>query len=333
MDWIEAAVKTTTEGIEPVSGILIMNGVSGYTVKDKNDFKEFLKEKKIYWDYIEDSLMSLLESDTVITFYIPNDNSGSEQLDSIKADLERLKKEAQRNEYGELSVVLKSIAEEDWANNWKKYFKPLTIGEKLVIQPTWEPENSYNEKIIVKIDPSSSFGTGSHATTKLCLEYIEKIDRIIGIGNYQMLDVGCGSGILGIAANKLSGAFITAIDIDENSIRVAAENFDINSIDKNKYTLYLGSITESEELFCEIAKKKYKLIAANIVADVLKEMAPCFKKLLDKDGYAVISGIISERADEVEDCYLKEGFSVVDKKNSDGWTAIVLSHADKKRPV
>ena len=327
MDWIEVAVKTTTEGIEPVSGILIMNGISGYAVEDSADFEEFLRDKEVYWDYIEDSLMALKDCDTVVTFYITDDASGVEQLSLIKSELARLKNDDTDEIFGELSVTLKNIAEEDWANNWKKYFKPISVGDKLLVKPTWEKIDDVGAKTVVEIDPSSSFGTGSHTTTKLCLEYIEKIDEKLSGESFEMIDVGCGSGILAIAANKLSGAHVTAIDIEENSIRVAKENFETNNIPESEYELYLGSITDDDELFSKIARKKYKMLAANIVADVLKAMAPYFKKLLDDDGYAVISGIISERADEVEQSFLSAGFSFVEKKDTDGWTAIFLRHA------
>ena len=327
MDWIEVAVKTTTEGIEPVSGILIMNGISGYAVEDSADFEEFLRDKEVYWDYIEDSLMALKDCDTVVTFYITDDASGVEQLSLIKSELARLKNDDTDEIFGELSVTLKNIAEEDWANNWKKYFKPISVGDKLLVKPTWEKIDDVGAKTVVEIDPSSSFGTGSHTTTKLCLEYIEKIDEKLSGESFEMIDVGCGSGILAIAANKLSGAHVTAIDIEENSIRVAKENFETNNIPESEYELYLGSITDDDELFSKIARKKYKMLAANIVADVLKAMAPYFKKLLDDDGYAVISGIISERADEVEQSFLSSGFSVIEKKDTDGWTAIFLRHA------
>lgn len=329
MDWIEIAVKTTTEGIDPVSGILIMNGISGYAVEDKCDFEEFLRDKEVYWDYIEDSLMKLRECDTTVTFYVTNDAKGIEQLSLIKSELSRLLKEDADKKFGELSVEVKNIAEEDWANNWKKFFKPLNIGERLVVKPTWENLDDANGRTVVEIDPSSSFGTGSHTTTKLCLEYIEKIDSLLDEKNYEMIDVGCGSGILGIAAHKLSGAHITAIDIEENSIRVAKENFETNSVDENAYELFIGSITDDKELWNKVSSVKYKMLAANIVADVLKAMAPYFKEILEDDGYAVISGIIAERADEVEEAFLNTGFAVKEKNTKDGWTAILLVHEDR----
>ncbi len=326
MDWIEAVVKTTTAGIEPVSGILIMNGISGYAVEDKCDFEEFLRDKEVFWDYIEDELMKLRDCETTLTFYITDDADGAEQLLAIRNQLSRLKGEDADGLFGELSVELKSVAEEDWANNWKKYFKPLPVGERLMIKPTWESVSPDEKRTIVEIDPSSSFGTGSHATTKLCLEFIEKICDSFSDAPCEMIDVGCGSGILGIATHKLSGSHITAIDIDPNSIRVAKENFETNSIGEGAYELYTGSITDDAELFEKIASRKYKILAANIVSDVLMAMAELFCELLDEDGLAVISGIILNRADEVRDFFINTGFEVVEEKRTDDWAAILLRH-------
>lgn len=328
MDWTEVVVKTTTEGIEPVSGILLMNGISGYAVEDSHDFEEFLAEKQVFWDYIEDSLMALRDCDTTLTFYVTNDVQGLEQLNLIKSDIARLRENDKESLYGELSMTFSGIAEEDWANNWKKYFKPLEVGKRILVKPTWEEIPAGTERTVVEIDPSSSFGTGSHTTTKLCMEYIEKIDNLLSGKSYEMIDVGCGSGILGIAANKLSGAYVTAIDIDENSVRVAEENFVVNNIPKTEYKLIAGSITDDKELYSQIASKKYKMLAANIVADVLMAMASYFKELLDKDGYAVISGIIEERADEVTDYFKNSGFAVVERNIKDGWCAVLLKHSD-----
>ncbi len=326
MDWIEAVVKTTTPGIEPVSGILIMNGISGYAVEDKCDFEEFLRDKEVFWDYIEDELMKRRECDTTLTFYITDDADGAEQLLAIRSELSRLKSEDIEGLFGELTVELKSVAEEDWANNWKKYFKPLPVGKRLIIKPTWEELSPDETRTVVEIDPSSSFGTGSHTTTKLCLEFIEKICDHFSNTPCEMIDVGCGSGILGIAAHKLSGSNITAIDIDPNSIRVAKENFEVNAVDENCYRLYAGSITDDEALFAEISSGKYKILAANIVSDVLMAMAGHFRGLLDDDGMAVISGIIRDRADEVRDFFENAGFEVIEERRTDDWAAILLRH-------
>lgn len=332
MDWTEVAVKTATAGIEPVAGILIMHGINGYTVQDSRDFEEFLQDKEVYWDYIEDSLMELAHCDTVVTFYVTDDAEGAEQLNEVRAALASLRSADTERLYGELSITVNSIAEEDWANNWKKYFKPLPVGKRFLVKPTWEQVENTDGRVIVEIDPSSSFGTGSHTTTKLCLTYIEKIDELLhrkGCESYETLDVGCGSGILGIASYKLSGSHVTGIDIEENSVRVARENFETNHVPQDAYELYVGSITDDKALFDKISRKTYPLLCANIVADVLMSMADCFRTLLSDDGYAVLSGILVSRADEVSAHFEKHGFSVIERTDDGDWTALLIKHAGK----
>lgn len=329
MDWIEAVVKTATSGIEPVAGVLIMHGITGYTVQDSQDFEDFLQDKEVYWDYIEDSLLQLKHCDTTVTFYVTNDAEGVEQLNSIRYALADLHRQDKEGAYGELSVTVNSVAEEDWANNWKRYFKPLPVGDRFLIKPTWEMADNPENRVVVEMDPSSSFGTGSHTTTKLCLTYIEKIHGLLDKPNYEMLDVGCGSGILGIASYKLSGSHVTAVDIDDNSIRVAQENFAVNSVPEGAYDTYVGSITDNPVLFERLAAKQYELLAANIVADVLKGMAPYFKILLAPDGYAVLSGILTTRAEEVAQWYESAGFAVVERRDDGDWTALLLCHTEK----
>lgn len=324
MDWIEAAVKTTTEGIEPVSGVLMMHGISGFAVEDQNDLDEFLREKSVYWDYIDEALLERRESGTVLTFYVENNASGLEKLSEIKGALARLSDDDPDGSCGTLEISVKNIAEEDWANNWKQYFKPLPVGKKLLIKPTWENAGAYPDRTVVEIDPSSSFGTGAHATTRLCLEYVEEVCGMLSGKLDPTLDLGCGSGILGIAAHKLSGAQITAVDIDEGAVRVAKENFDTNRIGNAHVSFYQGSITDDPTLLRTIGAVKYRLITANIVADVLIAMAASMRSLIDENGFAVLSGILSERADEVEKAFAGAAFRAVSRREADGWTALLV---------
>jgi len=324
MQWIEVKIATTTKGIEPVSGILLMNGITGYAVEDREDFVEFLADKSTYWDYIEDSLMSLKECETKITFYVAENNQGHETLAMIKNALSTLYLSDTEHDFGELSVTLCNISEEDWENNWKQYFKPLPIGKNLLIKPTWEeiPEN-YGDKIILELDPSSSFGTGSHMTTRLCLEAIEEI--MLTTPACEILDMGCGSGILGIGAKKLGATHVTAVDIDENSVRIAKENAAVNKLTESDYTAFVGSITNDEALFQKLCEKKYDLIAANIVADVIMWMAPYFVKLLSEKGNLIVSGIIAERSGEVLDALKKAGFQLVSFTEKEAWACAILT--------
>ncbi|MBR5307829.1 MAG: 50S ribosomal protein L11 methyltransferase [Clostridia bacterium] len=327
MFWTEATVYTTTEGIEPVSGILLMNDITGYSVVDAKDFNEFLERREIYWDYIEDELFALKECETQVTFYLPDNAQGRERLAAIRKDLERLKSEDSENLFGRLTVEIGSIADEDWENNWKQYFKPFSIGKNIVIKPTWENYDKKDGQTIIEIDPASSFGSGSHMTTRLCLESIEKL-ILDGKKADKLLDMGCGSGILGIGAYLLAGSEVVAVDIEENSIRIAKENAEINRLPDEKFHPYVGNVITDKELYDTVCSESYDIIAANIVSDIIIMMAPMFKKVLAKDGRLIVSGIISERADEVEGVLKKYNFVREDFFDKEGWAAIVLRHGE-----
>lgn len=327
MLWTQAVVHTTTKGIEPVSGILLMNGINGYSVEDSQDFLEFLENKEVYFDYIEDELLNLKNCETTVTFYVADNAQGFEMLSSIRNDLKRLKETDVENILGTLEVASdKQIKEEDWANSWKKYFKPFAVGSSLCIKPTWEKlPGEFAGKTVIEIDPSSSFGTGSHTTTRLCLEEIEKILPSLD-GKVQMLDMGCGSGILGIAALKMGVSHVVAVDIDENSARIAKENFELNIDDDSKYNVMFGNILNDQDFYDKVCAKKYNLIAANIVADVIIWMAPVFKKVLHEKGFLITSGIIAERAKEVTDALEENDLKIVKFTESSDWAAVCLCH-------
>lgn len=216
MEWTEVNIFTSADGIEVLCSKLMDIGIKGFVIKDSEDFKEFLENKNGQWDYIDDDLMGLAECETCITAYLPCNNQGADMLMSVKAMLADMKSADTENVYGRLEAELSNIREEDWANNWKQYFKPFKVGEKLAVKPSWE-EYSDDSRIILEIDPASSFGTGQHHTTRLCLELIEKA---LNKGD-TVLDMGCGSGILSIAAMLLGADHAIAVDIDENAAATA----------------------------------------------------------------------------------------------------------------
>ena len=325
MLWIKNTIYTSTEGIEPVSGILLMNGINGYEVLDGRDFEDFLENKEVYFDYIEDDLLKLKDCETTVTFYVPENAQGLETVLAVKSGLQRLK--AERDDCGRLEMNSDTkLEEEDWENNWKKYFKPFSVGKNLVVKPTWEKYENGGNKTVIEIDPSSSFGTGSHTTTRLCLEKIEETLENCEKDEKEILDMGCGSGILGIAAIKLGAKHVRAVDIDENSARIAKENFQVNGISDDRYEVFAGNALEYGELYKVLKSRKYDIIAANIVADVIKMMAGLFKELLKEDGKLICSGIIAERADEVTKSLEKAGFKVCGFTEKEEWAVIVLCH-------
>lgn len=316
MEWTEVNIYTSAEGIELICAKLMDIGIKGFVIKDSADFNEFLENKNGQWDYIDEDLMGLADCETCITVYLPENNQGADMLTSIKNMLADVKKSDSDGVYGRLEAELASIREEDWANNWKQYFKPFTIGEKLAVKPSWEDYSGDDGRKILEIDPASSFGTGQHHTTRLCLELLEKSVK----EGDKILDMGCGSGILSIAAMLLGAESAAAVDIEENAAATAQENARKNNIADEVYKTYFGNILADEALADKI-DDKYDIITANIVADVLIAMKDYFVRYLKKGGTLIISGIIEERMDEVLSAVEGVGFIRQAVSVKEGWAA------------
>ncbi len=315
MEWTEVNIFTSAEGIDLLCAKLLDVGVKGFVIKDSEDFKEFLDNKNGQWDYIDEDLMGLADCETCVTVYLPGNEQGADMLISIKAMLAELKAADTEKLYGRLEAELSNIREEDWANNWKQYFKPFKVGEKLAVKPSWE-EYSDDSRVILEIDPASSFGTGQHHTTRLCLELLEKSLK----KGDTILDMGCGSGILSIAAMLLGADHAVAVDIDENAAATAEENAKKNNIPEAAYRTYFGNILTDEQL-ADAIDGSYDIITANIVADVLIAMKEHFARYLRDGGTLIISGIIEERMDEVLSAVESVGFTKKEVSVKEGWAA------------
>lgn len=278
-----------------------------------------MQNKEGKWDYIDQDLLGMAQGDTTVTVYLPDNAQGAEQLVALRAMLAQIHARDDAQLFGTLELTLKNVREEDWANNWKQYFKPFTVGERLLIKPSWETCENPRNRAVLEIDPASSFGTGQHHTTRLCLELLEQLmhpgDRV--------LDLGCGSGILSIGALLLGASGATAVDIEENAAATATENARKNHIDPTLYRVFCGNVLEDETLCREIGDG-YDLICANIVADVLIAMKQLFRRFLRPEGTLIVSGIIMERRDEVLDQLKSAGFTLLEVREKEGWAAASL---------
>lgn len=319
MNWNETVIYTSAEGIEVLCALLPDIGIKGFSITDPGDFNEFLQNKDGKWDYVDEELMNLKNCESSVTVYIPENSQGSETLVLLKELLNRLKERDTEKKLGRLEFELKSVREEDWANNWKKYFKPFEIGDKLLIKPSWE-ECDANGRLVLEIDPASSFGTGQHNTTRLCLEMLE---RSVKKGD-KILDLGCGSGILSIGGMLLGASVAAAVDIEQNAVETALENAAKNGISPESYHVFQGDIISDESLRKKIGGN-YDVITANIVADVLIAMSGLFRSFLKPDAVLIISGIITERKSEVINAVVNAGFRVCEESESDGWAAVRLT--------
>ncbi len=316
MKFNEITIHTTTAGSEVVSGVLFNEGISCFSVEDPRDLMELLESKTVPVDYVEEGLLRE-DGDVLVRVYLAENEQGALQLEGILAGIERLKQGGE-DWLGSLETELSVTDEKDWENNWKQYFHPLPIGEKFLVVPSWEKEEG-NGRTVIEIDPASSFGTGRHETTALCLEAVETLSP----EGKNVLDMGCGSGILGIGAALLGAEHIDAVDIDMVATRIAVENAEKNGLPEGKMDVFCGNVLSDEEFWNKFANCKYDIILANIVADIISDMLPLFDACLTSDGRLVCSGIISPRKEFVLDALANNGFEVLDLKEKNDWVAII----------
>lgn len=319
MDWIKVTVYTTNAGIEPVSGRLMQLGITGLVIEDEAEFKDFLEETKDYWDYVDDDLVKSMEGETRVIAYVSDDLAGRELLTGIRGSMAELKELDTEKEFGRLYIDIEGTKTEDWANVWKKYFHPIEVGEKLLIKPEWEDIENSGDRIVFNINPGMSFGTGSHETTRLCLEQLEKYVT----PGCKMLDLGCGSGILSVVSLLLGASEAYAVDIDPNCIDTAYENADMNDIERSRYTVISGNVVTDPDVKAVLSENKYEVVAANIVADVIIGLAETAHEYMKEGGVFITSGIIDGRQDEVKAALEAAGFTVTDMQRRKDWWAIV----------
>lgn len=321
MNFMQIDVYTKSEAVDVLVMRLSELGITGFVIHDSADFDEFLENKDANWDYVDDELMGLKTVPTHITLYLQDNPQGLETLTELKGALAGFKAESP-DFYGSLEIKIDNVKEEDWANNWKQYYKPFNVGSKLIIKPSWENVENTEGRKILEIDPASTFGTGQHHTTKLVMERLENIVR----EGDKVLDLGCGSGILSIAALLFGAENATMVDIFENAVKTAGENVEKNGFGKDRYTAYCGNVIEDSALREKIGGG-YNVIAANIVADVIIAMSSLFEGFLAENGTLIVSGIITERLPEVLNALEGNGFKVVSLNEEEGWNAIVLKSA------
>lgn len=319
MEWIQVSVKTSTDGIEPLSGRLYNIGVTGIEIEDAVDFEEFLENNRDYWDYVDESLEPLKTAETTVKFYVSANAAGEELLAAARAEVAALKAIDEDKRFGRLEIFVQNMKEEDWSENWKKYFHPLEVGEKILIQPEWEPIEGTTDRTVFTVNPGMNFGTGGHQTTQLCIESIEKYVK----DGSAVLDLGCGSGILSVIALLLGAERAVAVDIDPNARDSAYANLALNNLPREKYEVLIGDITSDAVLRDKLGEHKYDIVLANIVADVIIALSPYVRGFMKPGGVFVCSGIITERTDEVKKALSDAGLEVTDVMTRGDWAAMV----------
>ena len=309
MKWIEVTIKTTTEAVEAITNILDDLRTGGVMIEDPKDFL-FQKKSELDWDYVEEEVFNKRNSDGVlIKTYISEERNVMELVETIKQKVSALT--GFGIDIGEGSVNLDQVNEEDWANEWKKYYKPTKIGQKLVVKPTWEDYEVQDGDLVIELDPGMAFGTGTHETTTMCMRELEKYVR----EDSKVFDIGCGSGILAIAAAKLGAKDVLAVDLDEVAVKVSKENIELNKVEDKVVALH-GNLME-------VVNDKADIVVANIIADIIKILAKDIKNFMKDDAIFISSGIIHAKVDEVKASLEENGLEVVEVQSLGEWNAIV----------
>lgn len=319
MKWRELTINTSEEGVETVLARLDMLGIAQVNIIQGHDeVDRILRSVEKYWDYAEEAA---LNRQPAVQAFIPvlPENEGTEE--AVRRSMNELRAMAPElgMDLGSLEVSARMVDEEDWANNWKAYFKPMRIGEKLLVCPSWEEVPEDGTGAVLRIDPGMAFGSGTHHTTRMCLELLEKL---IAPG-MRVADLGCGSGILSIAASLMGAGETYAIDIDPVAAKVAGENAVLNGIDMDKYFIRTGDILTDAEFKKEIAGEKFDIVMANIVANIIIAFAPAVPQLMKDGGKFIASGIIDDRLDEVVAALRENGLKVVEVREGEDWRALL----------
>jgi len=347
MEWIRVEVKTAHYGAELAMGVLISSGVNGAEIIDATERVRHLAESVSEWDYAEDGLLSAENDDVFVVFYVEKNEKGGELLATVREELTQLQSYEPAVAF---EIATMSADDSTWLNEWKKHFKPFHIGRVLIV-PEWEaaqvathpatdemasrrqpsthdtpsvmPPPAGGQGVVFVIDPGSAFGTGQHETTRLC---IDALQDVLCDGDV-MLDVGCGSGILSIVGLLCGAGEVFACDIDPaGAIAATKKNAQLNAIDNSRLTIRAGNALSDEHLRAEIRGRKYDVVVANIVADVVMELVPFVREILADNGTFIASGIIEERVGEVLASFAGGGMAVEKHLNLQGWHCFVARH-------
>ena len=318
MKYREISVFTTEAGLDAVCARFSMLGMEQLEiVQGREEIADFLQKSAKYWDFAD--MDELCAGEPCVKAYIDDNDEADATIASLKASLAELKTMQLGFDIGSLNTVVQTVDDSVWLNAWKEAYKPFPVGKRLLVRPSWEDDFVADGRSVLSLDPGMAFGTGSHPTTRMCLEYI---DDFVKEGD-SVVDLGCGSGILSIAALILGAKDAIAVDIDPIAETIAYENAALNGIGKDRYTVLTGDVLTDNALRSKIESKRYPIVTANIVASVIIALAPYAAKLLEDGGKFITSGIIDSREDEVAAALTAAGLNIIEIRRGGDWRAIL----------
>ena len=309
MNWMEYTVLTTTEGSDLVSQVLMDAGSTGTMIEDKNDVA-LNQRPEGQWDIIDEAIAERIGDDVKVTGYFESDEKLRDRILFIESELRRLGGMDLGMDLGKLESRTHMVAEEDWTESWKKAFKPFRLGSHMLVKPSWEHVETRPGDHVIEIDPGMAFGTGTHETTGMCVELVEKYVR----PGDSVIDIGTGTGILAIAAKHMGAGRVLATDLDAVAVRVAAENVAINGFE-GQIEVRCGNLLEVVDAAADV-------VIANIIADVIVGLAAPVRDHIVDGGIFICSGIAVNRLDDVLDALKSAGYDVLDVSTKGEWSAV-----------
>ncbi|MBU5427126.1 50S ribosomal protein L11 methyltransferase [Tissierella pigra] len=309
MNWTEVKIKTTAELEDLVSSILYDAGATGLAIEDPRDILELSKYKE-NWDFVDPDLINIESDEISIKAYFSEEENVEEIIEEIKIRMKANSTIA----LGSNEINIAVINDEDFADSWKKYYKPLRIGKKILIKPSWEECTLEEDDILIELDPGMAFGTGTHETTIMCTEALEEYVK----QGDTVYDIGCGSGILSIVAAKLGAKKVVGVDLDEVCVKVSNENIQLNNV---------SDIVEIKNgNLLDVVEGKANIIVSNIIAEIIAKMTKDLKAYLKDSGIFITSGIIIEKIDLVEKALIENGFKILEIKKQNSWACIIATN-------
>lgn len=313
LDWIRIIIKTNSQGQEAIGYALSQLGIQAVEIEDPFEIITAIEKKKeetqVQWDYIDEELIQNNKDEVLIKAYLAEDTPYEDKIIQIQEKINHIKSFL---DIGSGEIEIEKVNEEDWAESWKKYYKPFRLGKHIIIKPIWEEYSSAEKNdIIVEMDPGMAFGTGTHETTSMCIELLEKYLN----ENACVFDIGCGSGILSIVAAKLGADHVIAVDLDSNAVEASKKNVALNQL-QEKVRIFQGNLLDN-------ISEKADIVVANIIADVIIQLSNSVPDYLKNEALFIASGIINERKDEVISVLEINGFNIIEITEKGEWCALV----------
>ncbi|MBO4420095.1 MAG: 50S ribosomal protein L11 methyltransferase [Oscillospiraceae bacterium] len=315
MEWLELTIDSASRGIGLLEAELTLNGFDSFIIDDEAEFHTFLETNRDYWDIVDEDLEKSLDGVSRIRLYLADGPDAPEEIARLRELLAGLLTAWPEAGLGTLALSMANVRDEDWENNWKQYYQPIPIGQRLLVVPKWMEPDPVEARIPVFLDPGMIFGTGAHASTQMCMLRLEELIR----GGEEVLDLGSGSGILSITALRLGAAHATGVDVDPKAEDIARENAAINGLGADRFTAVTGNVITGQEALAELFSKTYDVVCMNIFADVIIPMAAVLPRFMTEKTKVICSGVLESRYDEVRAAIEAAGLRITFLQTMNDW--------------